>query len=610
MALDERGTCLKVLDRLAPENRPDAIAEGQSIRSVYPEKAASAILETIRWAAVTKQTQTCDFTLPGANGTDRAFEARVTPLPDATGSGLPPAALILSREVTARRESERQRHDNAEIFQTLFRLSVDALLTLDLDGRPVEVNAQALGLFGFDDAAFQRMNLRDLFADGTGDAYRQFMSQLLRTGQARRSEQFRQADGMVFPGEIKAAVLRLRETHVLQVCIRDTRRRSEAAERVRIGKKMDAITQMARRMSHDYNNVLVGIVGGSSLLRMLAGEHPAQHPRMTEIEKAGEQMAAMTRRLQEIFAPADDVWETVDMEQVIRETTELARQSAPPVISIEVLKATEKKTVAGSRATIRQMLLNLMANGIEAMPSGGRLTVTLGAVTIDAESRPRHPGCGEAGRYLMVSVADAGVGMSEAVKVRIFEPFFTTKPPGQGSGLGLTTVYAGVQAHGGFIEAVSRPGQGATMTLYLPQAKAEPAAAPAAETVPREQVRILLADDEPVTLDATRHMLEELGYAVLTASGGVEAVACFREHARELDLLILNQSMPGVDGVACFRTCKAIHPQVRGILSSGYALDMREARLREAGFLGVLKKPYSLAQLGEALTRFLEGSAA
>lgn len=604
LVLDESGACVETLGR-PRENRPDAIPPGRGVRVIFPESAASTILATIQLALVSRQTQNCDYFLPvsGAAG-GRHFEARISPLGNRPSPALARAVVMVSRDVTARRAMEQRLRESLEKYSTLFHLSADALITFDLDGRPLEVNAQALRLFGYGQEAFMALRLEGVFEAGAEDAVRRFMRTLLETGRADGEALFRRADGAVFPGEYKGLLLVLQAGRVIQLRIRDASLRKRLAERMKVAVKLEGIAHLARGMAHDYNNLLVGIVGGASLLRMLEEKDRELQARIADIERMGARATDMTNQLQGLAGGGRPAREPVDLDEAIREAADMTRQSSPASVTIETVRESDRVTVSGDPVQIRQMLLNLGLNARDAMPGGGRMTLRLQMVPISEGDVGRHPGCVKAGDYLCVRVTDTGMGMTPEVMARVFEPFFTTKTSGGNAGMGLAMVYAISREHGGFVEVESRVGAGSTLTLYLPAgAPAARAAQAAREAAARGQGQVLVVDDDPVALATTRDMLAELGYKVLTAAGGSAGVECYREHGREVDLVLLDLAMPEVDGLECFRAMKRLNPNIRAILVSGYAMDMGEAKVIGEGMLGTIQKPYTLERLGETIKR-------
>jgi CheY-like chemotaxis protein len=242
------------------------------------------------------------------------------------------------------------------------------------------------------------------------------------------------------------------------------------------------------------------------------------------------------------------------------------------------------------------------------MPGGGRLVVRAENVTLSAEQATAQALA--PGLYVRLSVADTGVGMDAATQARIFEPFFTTKPAGQGSGLGLASVYGIVKNHGGAISVESAPGEGATFTLLVPATTAVPAVPaappPAVAAAPRRGIgTILVVDDEERLLRGCARMLRLLGYEVLTAPGGREALELVREHRDRLDLVILDLTMPEMSGAATYAALRDLAPGLRVLLASGYGVEGEAGELLARGCNGFLQKPFDLDALAAKLQELL-----
>ena len=305
LVLDAQGRCHEILGGAPPSRRPDAIPVGESVRMTYSGEAAKIVLDTIRWASVTGQTQTCEFERTGKYGETRTFEVRLTPLRDPAVARRGPLFLMLSRDVTERRDQERQCRDRIALFDALFRQSSDALLVLDMEGRPVAVSAGSAMLFGDRSDTVRGRDLRSFFADGTGDAYRRFMSHLLRTGQANQQEDLVRADGTVFPAEMRAGLLSLEGPPRIQLAVRDLARRRARAARERRNARRDGLQTMGRGLVHDGNNILLGLVGGASLLRTLLDAHPDAIPAVERLAQAGQRMTRQIERLRRVATAAE-----------------------------------------------------------------------------------------------------------------------------------------------------------------------------------------------------------------------------------------------------------------------------------------------------------------
>jgi CheY-like chemotaxis protein len=261
------------------------------------------------------------------------------------------------------------------------------------------------------------------------------------------------------------------------------------------------------------------------------------------------------------------------------------------------------------RNQIEQVLLNLFVNAWQAMPEGGDITVeTHNVAQSEKEMRTDNLAPGD---YAAITVSDTGVGMDAATRERIFEPFFTTKPRGRGTGLGLASAYGIIRNHNGVIRVTSSPGNGTAFTILLPAAEDEPASdiAPMQEITPGTET-VLLVDDEEMILAVAADMLKTLGYRVISARGGQAALSLYVEKGKQIDLVLLDLIMPDQSGKETFAQLKALNPQVRVLLSSGYSIDGEAAAIMQQGCGGFIQKPFDLKQLSNKLREVLDGHGA
>jgi CheY-like chemotaxis protein len=262
-------------------------------------------------------------------------------------------------------------------------------------------------------------------------------------------------------------------------------------------------------------------------------------------------------------------------------------------------------TVEVDQGQIEQVLLNIYVNAWQAMPGGGNLYLETRNIIADENFAQRYSV--KPGKYVKISITDTGSGIDEKIKGRIFEPFFTTKEMGRGTGLGLASAYGIVKNHGGVITVYSEKGHGTTFGIYLPASeKVVPAEKPSLRDVLRGNETILLVDDEPMIIDVGRDILEALGYTVIVAKNGEEAVRIYREKKDTIDLVILDMIMPGMGGAETFEVLKTIKPKVTVILSSGYSMNGRPAKMLEQGCRGFIQKPYNMAELSQAVRAALD----
>jgi signal transduction histidine kinase/CheY-like chemotaxis protein len=374
--------------------------------------------------------------------------------------------------------------------------------------------------------------------------------------------------------------------------------------------RLEALGRLTGGIVHDFNNLLFVITGQVELARrQLAPEHPA-FARLAPALQAADRAAALTRQLLAFGRGSDPRPRLVDVNAVVAQLDGMLQRVIGEDVQIEVRAGRGLGRVEADFAETEQLLLNLALNARDAMPHGGRVVIETKGVEIARGSAPPVP----PGRYVMLAVSDDGVGMDEETRKRIFEPFFTTKPEGAGSGLGLATVHRIVERHGGRIRVDSAPGRGTTFRVYLPcvDPPAEPAR-PLAEpsTLPGGRETVLVAEDSDAVREVTRELLQALGYVVMTAARGEEALEAARAHPGPIDLLLADVVMPGMRGASLAEQLLATRPGVRVLFMSGYGDGVAPGAAgdREA----VLRKPFDQDRLAravrEALDRGREGPA-
>jgi len=383
--------------------------------------------------------------------------------------------------------------------------------------------------------------------------------------------------------------------------------RTKMKEQLHQSQKMDAIGQLAGGIAHDFNNMLMGIIGAVELLIGDGGElTPEQRAKyLNMILAAAGRAGDLTRKLLATSRKDENPFTPVDVCQVVKDTIALLERTLDKRITLNLDDRADHGWVVGNASMLGNIFMNMGINAGHAMPDGGVLTFTLTQVRLDESFCAGSTFDLIPGPYLQVEVNDTGSGMAETVRNRVFEPFFTTKLPGQGTGLGLSMAYGAVQDHGGAIHVYSEVGVGTAFHIYLPLSTAL--------TLPNEPQAlavsgsgtILLVDDEEMIRVMTHAMLTQLGYTVLTAANGEEAVASFRTTHETLGLVILDMIMPVMSGRQAFSLMQAVDPGVPILLSSGFSKEEDLAEMTRAGLAGFLRKPYRINDLSLAVAQFL-----
>ena len=370
--------------------------------------------------------------------------------------------------------------------------------------------------------------------------------------------------------------------------------------------KMEAIGRLAGGIAHNFNNILMGIQGLTSVMMINKEPDHPDYKHLTGIEKSIKRAVQLTRNLLGFARGGKYDPKPTDLNVLIKNENLLFSQMKKE-IQIHGKYEEVLWPVEVDQGQIQQALLNLYLNAWQAMPVGGEIYIQTANIILD-ESETKSFTI-KAGKYIKISVTDTGIGMDEATRGKIFEPFFSKGSSGQGFGLGLASVYGIVKNHGGFINVSSEKGKGSTFTIYLPASDKE--LVEESQDLDRRRIQygqgtILLVDDEDIVIDVGQKMLESIGYKVLIAQSGREAVDLYRKRKDEIDLVILDMIMPGMDGGETYERMRNINSGVNVLLSSGYSINGQAKEILDRGCNAFIQKPFSLLDLSIKLRELLE----
>ena len=383
--------------------------------------------------------------------------------------------------------------------------------------------------------------------------------------------------------------------------------RKRLAEHLQQTQRLEALGKLAGGIAHDFNNLLMGIQGNASLMLTSLDVTQPLYENIRSIERCVQSGANLTRQLLGYARGGKYIVKPTSPNQIVQKTAELFERTKK---QIRIVQDYHKDiwTVAVDRNQIEQVLINLYLNAWQAMKPGGTLYMKTENVNLD--QRFIQPFNVKPGRYVKIVVRDTGSGMAPDVQERAFEPFFTTKPMGGGTGLGLASAFGIIKNHDGIIDFTSQPGKGTTFFIYLPAT--DQTVVSETETVDGLQKgteTILVVDDEEYILKACRAMLTDLGYAVLTARSGEEAMSIFRELVAQIDLVILDMIMPEMDGSETFRRLKQIDPTIKVLISSGYGIDEIASDMLAMGCNDFIQKPFDMYQASKMIRDVLDGNS-
>ncbi len=378
--------------------------------------------------------------------------------------------------------------------------------------------------------------------------------------------------------------------------LRDSRRRSRT-------EKMEALAVMAMGVAHDFNNVLAAMIGFTELVKDRAPKESRQEHHLQRVLEAGGHGRELISQLLTFSRKTGAALTPLQLSSVVKETVELLRASIPPAISIKVAIDSEAGVVLGDAGQMQQVLTHLCTNAAQAMgEKGGVLDIALCDFSVPAGE---NTGGMDAGPYVKLVVSDTGCGMHPEVIDKVFDPFFTTKT--SGPGLGLSVVHGIVRQHNGYITVESAKGKGAAFTVYLPRAGQEPGRGAVADrAVSKGRKHILFIDDEEIIVDLGGQVMKKLGYTVTGMTSGSEALALFRRDPARFDLVITDQTMPGLTGLELADLLRKARADIPVILCTGYSQSVDAGAAEEAGISAVIMKPFTRDEIARAVGGALE----
>jgi PAS domain S-box-containing protein len=529
----------------------------------------------------------------------------------------------VTREVGGRGVADHRSIGPEGLYKALVDAAPDALIVVDATGAIRIANRQAENLFGYSLNELIGRSVDMLVPDAVRGIHPRHREGYVAHPQTRPMGaqlklSARRKDGSTFPVDISLSSIATDEGLLVSAAVRDITERIEAERerqiiteelhqaRLRQAQRLESVGQLAGGIAHDFNNLLAVILNYADFLgeQLPPGE---MHDDVEQIQRAASRAADLTRQLL-IFARREVVKpELLDLNAVVTGVEKLLRRTIGENVEFVTALAPGLPSVLADPGQLEQVFLNLAVNARDAMPGGGRLVVETADVTLDDVYADAHPGV-TPGRYVRLSVSDTGVGMSRETAARAFEPFFTTKPAGQGTGLGLATVYGIVTQAGGNARIYSEPGRGTLVGIHLP-AVDEPAVAAA----PRPDVpaavsggeTILIVEDEPAVLLAAIRILGENGYTVLAQSSPAEALELLGNRDKRVDLLLTDVVMPGLSGIELARRARDARPGLRVVYMSGYSHEIISHQGAIPADSALVQKPFTRKELLRVLRETL-----
>jgi two-component system cell cycle sensor histidine kinase/response regulator CckA len=494
----------------------------------------------------------------------------------------------------------KQIAEREELFRLITENAADMIAVVDGSGNRLYNSPSYQRLLGYSPEELrQTKGIEQIHPDDRQKVI-EAANEAKRSGTGRGIEyRIRHKDGRWVQLESTASVVRNSSGEVEKLVIvnRDVTERKDLEKQLVLSQKLEAIGKLSGGIAHDFNNLLNVILGYSGELQKHIPPDDPYREAVDEIQNAGKRAATLTQQL--LAFSRKQVFESqiLDLTQIVSEAAKMLERLIGEDIELEIAPTPKIGSVKADRCQIERVILNLAVNAREAMPEGGKVSIELAEAELD-ETSPTVHACTAPGPYIMLSVKDTGCGMDAELQSHIFEPFFTTK--GQGTGLGLATVYGVVKQSGGYISVDSAPGKGTTFKVYLPRVldsvEKTQAIDPAAKILPAHWT-VLLVEDERALRKLTRNMLLEMGHMVLEAEDASHAIEIAKQTDSPIDLLLTDVIMPGMSGWALAETLSPQHPEMRILYMSGYPDGVIEKRGNTRAGISILRKPFTQDEL-------------
>jgi len=498
-------------------------------------------------------------------------------------------------------------------LQLLFDSLQDFLFILDMKGHILQVNPVVLSRLGYTKYELLGKNVLNVHPPDRHEEAGAIIADMVTGKKEISTVPLITKEGGLIPVDTKVTSGKWGNQDALFGISRDTTERQKTEkEKARLesqlqqAQKMEAIGTLAGGIAHDFNNILGAIMGYTELVLRETEKESVSYLYLQEVVHAGRRAKDLVKQILTFSRQTEKQQAPVQVETIVKEVVKLLRASLPATIEVSQ-DIQSDGLVMGDPTQIHQIILNLCTNAGYAMQDqGGRLTVSLIKLELDSESSANFPNL-KPGPYLQVTVSDTGPGIPASQRDRIFEPFFTTKEKGEGTGMGLAVVHGIVTGHGGDIFVHSEPGQGATFTVFIPavERRIEPRSQDEMP-IPTGSERILFIDDEAALANAGKHLLEALGYEVVTRTSSVEALELFKSQPDRFDLVITDMTMPTLTGDKLAEEMMGIRSDLPIILCTGFSARMSETKALNLGIRAYVTKPVPGRQMAETIRNVLD----
>jgi len=603
MIIDSESVIQEIINPVPPYKPEDVV--GKSVYEFIPEEQHDISKNALKQAFEEGRPTNFEISSDVPQTGRMWFRTNNIPVKD---KGKVTKVIQVVRDVTEQKKAEDILRESEERYRTLFEGSADGILVADIETKEFRYTNPAICMMlGYNREELVKKGVADIHPkDSLEHVVSEFEAQARGEKTLAQNIPCLRKDGTVIFADIntRKIVIDGRECNV--GFFRNVTERRKLEAKVAEAQKMDSIGNLAGGIAHDFNNLLAGVLGYTDLLLMTETD-PEKKEDLKRVKEAANRASALTQQLLAFGRRGKHLIQPINLNDTIKEVYSILESTIDKSIKLEADLEKNLYLIEGDPSQINQVLMNVCVNAKDAMPEGGTLTVQTQNLTLDDMFCKTHPET-TPGKYVLLSVNDTGCGMTEEIQKRIFEPFFSTKTNGEikHSGLGLATVYGIVRNHKGIIDVYSEVGEGTTFKIYLPAGEKEQEV----KTAPAEEIRkgegkILIVDDEDTVRGMAKRLLEHLGYSVITARNGQEGVDLYAERHAEIDAVVLDMIMPGMGGRDAFVRMKEINPNIKALLSSGYAQNGKAQEIIDMGVKGFLQKPYTVKDMAQKLGEVL-----
>ncbi|MFC1554515.1 PAS domain S-box protein [candidate division KSB1 bacterium] len=602
------------MEKISGKNAKDVI--GKHPLEVFPFLQEVGVIERLEQTLLGNKTETIDFpyTIPETGRTGWTSDS-LSPIYDSDGKITGIVGIV--RDITERKKAEEQILEDKHRLESVINSIPDATVITNDKREILMCNPAFTEIFGYSLDEIKGIKTSVFYADE--DSYNKLGKERYSVNAEMKTDRYinyyKRKNGEIFPAETIGTPFKddsgktlgfIGIMHDMTEEFKNQEEKQKLEEQLLQAQKMESIGRLAGGIAHDFNNILVGIMGYAELLVMKYPDKQKDEGNAADVILQGAERASdLTKQLLGFARAGKFNPVAMDINKLIEKTVNVSEKIFEKKVEVVYDLDNKLHPVKADTGQMDQVLTNLIINAVDAMPGGGKIEFITQNVVLDDSFSDQfsefHPG-----NYIKISVTDSGIGIPKEISDKIFEPFYTTKGKGKGTGLGLATVYGIVKNHNGQIQVSSKPGKGTTFTIYLPSTE-EKVAKESQYAVPvKGDATILVVDDEEHVRNLTTKMLEDLGYKVFSAKDGNEALSIYNDNKHLIGLVLLDMIMPQMDGKITNQKLRNINPDVKVVLTSGYAKDGKASEIIAEGAYRFIQKPFKLGELSKTIAEVLQ----